>query len=174
MRVQVQDLLQRVRATGTCDNADVELLARNGCLRDEVYRTLLADPQPQDCPLLCSLLDYEIEEHELHDALSDNMVICAYLLAIQRRVKDAPRLWAAKMANFSTFLGLSTVLLVAGGIDETIAYWEKEKGWFVRRPAASVLSVIKQARAKGNLEDLGGRLAEIRTYCEKSLNSRIT
>jgi hypothetical protein len=173
MQAQVGDLLRRTRASGACGTADAEALSRDGHLRDEVYRALLADPQRQDWPLVCFLLDYETKEHKLHDGLSDNLVISAYLLAIQRRVEDAPRLWEAKAANFSTWLGLSVVLLVAAGVDETIAFWKKEKGWMSRKPAKTALDVIKRARVDGKVDDIDGQLAQIRTYCENSLNNRI-
>jgi hypothetical protein len=141
-------------------------------LRDAAYALLLADVRPQDRPLAQELLAWEIDEHRQHDGVSDNMVVAAYLLAAQRRVEDCEILWHAKATNFSTWNAVSVALLVAGGVEATLAHWRRKQGLFARKPASTAIDVIEHARAAGQLADVDGRLAQFRDYCLRSFDRR--
>ena len=114
--------LCELRSKKQCEAREVAgLIIKAGSMR-ELYRLLMHDPRPEDRLIVIHLLKYETLEHEQNEGLSDHLIICAYLLARHGNVEDCLLIWDAKIANFSTFLGLSSVLLVGAGIDETIRF----------------------------------------------------
>ena len=158
-------MLTRVRAAGA-GGQSVRPLA-GAALLTEFFRVLLAEPKPEDRPLLIRLLQLMIDDHKQHFALADDFIVCVFLLAVQGRPEDCVLIWEARKANFSTFLGLNDVLLVGGGLDATLQHLHG-----LNAPDPQLLEHIDRAQALGRLDNPNERLAKIRAYCENCLNKR--
>lgn len=177
------DALIRLRNAQVCTSEEAGQLIRSAGSMTATYAYLLEDPHVEDRAIVTRLLEYEIKEHELHQGLSENMLVCVYLLAQHRYVEDCLPIGRAKMANFSTFLGLPCVLLVAAGIDATKSFLQEQ----IHRTAAStaeavtvsqpsqgsklpetLLQCIRDGEHKRFLRNPEGQLLKLRRSCEKS------
>ncbi len=179
------EILNEVRSQEQCDEHDVrKLITVAGSMR-ELYRLLLHEPRPENRPIVIQLLKYETKEHEQHDGLSQHLIICSYLLARHGYVEDCLLIWEAKIANFSTFLGVNDVLLVSAGIDETICFLRnnspKQRSsyrslLFLNTPvsksalsSAAALEHIEKALNGGRFVDREREFEEIKRFCQRSL-----
>jgi len=179
------ETLNTLRRKALCDAHEVgDLITEAGSMA-ELYRCLMNDPHPEDRPIVTHLLQHETKEHEQHDGLSDRLIISSYLLASYGNVDDCLLIWDAKMANFSTFLGLSDVLLVGAGIEETIRFLRQKsprRRWSFRAlfnsetpvneaalASAAALKQIEKAVKAGRFDELQVKFDEIKRHCTRSL-----
>ncbi len=70
---------------------------------------------PDDREWLRCLLKQETAFHEQLFQLTENMYLCAWMVASLRHADDGLLLWNAKQANFSASLGLPAAICVAAG-----------------------------------------------------------
>ena len=178
------ETLNSVRSKGRCDEHALRNLLIVAGSMSPLYRCLMNDPRPEDRAIVTHLVRYETQAHEQHDGLCDHLIISSYLLASHGNVDDCLLLWDAKMANFSTYLGLSDVLLVGAGIEETIHFLRQRsprrrfsfRSFFnLETPdkaaiaAAAALGHIERAVEAGRFKELEVKFDGIKKYCEKSL-----
>ncbi len=185
MTASLLETLNILRSKKQCDTREVaDLITAAGSMA-ELYRCLMRDPRPEDRPIVIQLLKYETKEHEQHDGLSQHLMICSYLLARHGNVEDCLLIWEAKIANFSTFLGVKDVLLVRAGIDETICFLRNNSPrhrrslrslLFLNPPvsksalaSAAALKHIEKAFNAGRFVDLEVEFEDIRCSCQRSL-----
>lgn len=91
------------------------------------YRVLIAlqyNHQPEDRNLIRFLFQQEVARHrrEPFQGIMPALMLATYLLAMYPNVEHVWDVYAAKMANFDTYCGYSSVVMVSAGIEETLAY----------------------------------------------------
>lgn len=180
--------LNRLRGKALCEVHEVGgLIAAAGSMA-ELYRRLMDDPCPEDRKIVTHLLRYETFEHMQHQGLSSHLIVCAYLLASHGNVNDCLLIWDAKLANFSTFLGLSEVFLVGAGLEETICFLRQQstrRRWSLRAlfnsgmpvdktaiASAQALKHIEEAVNANRFAELKEKHAELKRYCREILMAR--
>lgn len=184
MRDSFPEQLSRLRSKPTCEAIEVcELIVAAGSI-EKLLMVLLDDPRTEDRPIVTHLIRFLTMDHRQDDGLSASLIGCSYLLASYGNVEDCVLIWEAKMANFSTFLGLRDVLLVGAGVEETICFLRQKSArpWSFRamfrpRTAAEIIGFeskramkhIKKALKAGRLADRKAQLDGIKQFCIRYL-----
>ena len=180
--------LNRLRGKALCEAHEVGgLIAVAGSMA-ELYRRLMDDPRPEDRTIVTHLLRYETFEHMQHQGLSNHLIVCAYLLASHGDVDDCLLIWDAKTANFSTYLGLSEVLLVGAGLEETICFLRQQSTrwrWSLRSlfnlgmpvnktaiASAQAIEHIEEAVNANRFAELEEKHGKLKRFCSEILMNR--
>jgi tetratricopeptide (TPR) repeat protein len=109
-----------------CDGQDAEgrWYDEHALMRYRVLIALQYDHQAADLALVRFLMQHEVVRHEREpfQGILPALMLATYLLATYRNVTHVWNFYAAKMANFDTYCGYSSVVLVSAGIEQTLAY----------------------------------------------------
>ncbi len=178
------DLLTRLRSQRSCEPQEVSQLIIAAGSIEHLLLFVMNDPRTEDRPIVTHLIRFLTMEHGQHQGLSACLIGCSYLLASYGNVEDCLLIWEAKMANFSTFLGLWDVLLVGAGVEETMGFlrqksarpWSFRSLLRARTPAEKIgleskeaMKHIKKALKAGRLADREAQLEGIKQFCIRNL-----
>jgi hypothetical protein len=108
----------------------------NAAFRNDVLEALNRTLRDEDRRLILYLLDQEVRYHKsLPGGVYESIKLCAYLLFRLGYVEDSLSIWHAKTTNFDTHCGVDVQLLVAAGVEETLA-------WLKLNDAPEALSAV--------------------------------
>jgi hypothetical protein len=125
----------------------------NASFRYDVCEELNRTLREEDRKLILYLLEQEIRYHQaLPGGVYESIKLCAYLLFRLGYVEDSLSIWRAKTTNFDTHCGIDVQLLVATGVEDTLA-WLKRNG---SPEALAAVGWVEGCRETGDFKNLDG------------------